>query len=218
MRFTVERKALVKMVQCVGKKVPSQKRRENRVRLSACAARVFVEANQTTAGTEALVFEDGTCFIQQDIFLKVLKTYKTKPNVTIEADGRTLRFFSTTLPVTDYSRAVTPPGKFQIFPVTDLSVLGPDTAPASLPAPDPDPPPKVCHAAGTFPIAEDEMHLAEELVRLTRRLCALPNILPEHLVGLAHALFALQRLPRITPGVEVEFGVGVRFGIEEFLR
>ena len=82
------------------------------VRLSACAARVFVEADQATAGTEALVFEDGTCFLQQNIFLKVLKTYKSKPNVIIEADGRTLRFYSTTLPITDYSPAVTPPGKF----------------------------------------------------------------------------------------------------------
>jgi hypothetical protein len=48
MKFTVGRKAPVKMLQCVGKKAPSQKRREKQVRLSACAARVFVEANQTT--------------------------------------------------------------------------------------------------------------------------------------------------------------------------
>jgi hypothetical protein len=82
MKFTVDRKALVKMLQCVGKKHPTQTRRDKQVRLSACAARVFVETNQTTAGTEALVFEDGTCFLQQDIFLKVLKTYKTKPNVS----------------------------------------------------------------------------------------------------------------------------------------
>ena len=113
MKFTVERKLLVKMLQCIGKKHPTQTRRDEQVLLSACAARVFVEANQTTAGTETLVFEDGTCFLQQKMFLQVLKTYKTKPDVTIEADGRTLRFFSTTLEITDFSHTVTAPGKFQ---------------------------------------------------------------------------------------------------------
>ncbi len=40
MKFTVELKALIKMLQCVGKKAPAQKRREKQVRLSACAARM----------------------------------------------------------------------------------------------------------------------------------------------------------------------------------
>ncbi|HNU99811.1 MAG TPA: hypothetical protein PKK20_07705 [Verrucomicrobiota bacterium] len=212
MRFTVERKALVKMLQCVGKKAPSQKRREKQVRLSACAARVFVEANETTAGTEALVLEDGTCFLSQDIFLKVLKTYKTKPNVTVEADGRTLRFFSSTLPVTDYSHAVTPPGKFQVFPVTDLSVLRPDAAPAppvlkSPPPPEPEPPPTHRHRPGTFPITQPEMASMQEMARLTRRLCSLPRIPPQEIVGLARAIHALDRLPLTTKLVDVEFSL-----------
>ena len=66
----VERAALVKMLQCVGTKAPAQKRRDKQIRLFACAARVFVEANETVAGTEALVFADGTCILQHDIFLK----------------------------------------------------------------------------------------------------------------------------------------------------
>jgi hypothetical protein len=39
MKFTVERKALVKMLQCVGKKHPTQTRRDKQVRLFACTAR-----------------------------------------------------------------------------------------------------------------------------------------------------------------------------------
>ena len=220
MKFTVERKALVKMLQCVGKKHPTQTRRDKQVRLSACAARVFVEANQTTAGIEALVFDDGTCFLQQSVFVNVLKTYTNKPNVTIDADGNSLKFFSTTLPITDFSRTATPPGKFQVFPVTDLTILRPQTAaepPALAPTPAPaaKPPPAVLHKAGTFPIAQNEMHLVTELIRLTRRLCALPKIRPEHLAGLAHALFAIERLPRTTEGVDVEFTLGVPSEIEE---
>ena len=216
MKFTVERKALVKMLQCVGKKHPTQTRRDKQVRLYACAARVFVDANHTTAGTEALVFEDGTCFLQQSVFLKVLKTYTTKPNVTIEAGGSSLKFFSTTLPITDFSRTAIPPGKFRVFPVTDLTVLRPQgappppsLAPASPPAPEPEPPPAVSHEPGTFPVVEDETYLVKKLAGLTRRLCALPKIQPEQLAGLAHALFALERLPRITQGVDVEFTLGV---------
>jgi hypothetical protein len=134
----------------------------------------------------------------------VLKTYTPKPNVTIEADGHTLKFFSTTLPITDFSRTAIPPGRFQVFPVTDLSVLRPQAAPpppalapAPPPPPEPEPPPAVSHAPGTFPVAEDEMHLVKKLAGLTRRLCASPKIQPEQLAGLAHALFALERLPRI---------------------
>ena len=59
------------------------------------------------------------------------------------------------------------------------------------------------------------MHLVTELIRLTRRLCALPKIRPEHLAGLAHALFALERLPRTTEGVDVEFTLGDPSGTEE---
>jgi hypothetical protein len=210
MKFTVDRAALVKMLQSVAKKAPAQKRRDKNVRLSACAARVFVEANQTTAGVEALVFVDGTCFLHLDVFLKLLKTYAPKPNITIEADRNAIKFFSTTLSLTGYSRTVTPPGKFHVFPVTDLTVLLPQTAippppqpPAPPPPPAPEPPPVVPHEPGTLPMADEDMALAEQLVRLTRRLCALPQITPQHLVGLAHALFAFDRLPLVTVGVDL---------------
>ncbi len=117
---------MVKMLELVGKKMPAKKRRDMMVRLSACAARVFVEANETTAGIEALVFEDGTCTLAHDVFLKLLKSYKPKANITIEANDRIIRFFSTELPVTNFSASVSPPGRFQVFPVTDLCVLNPE--------------------------------------------------------------------------------------------
>jgi hypothetical protein len=45
MRFTIERKRLVKMLESVRRKLPGQKKKDKEVRLYACAARVFVEAN-----------------------------------------------------------------------------------------------------------------------------------------------------------------------------
>ncbi len=125
MKFTVERLALVKMLQLTARKSPMRKRRDKQVRLSACAARVFVEANESTGGLEALVLTEGTCLLPHDVFLKLLKTYASKPNITVEADERTIRFGSTILPTEAYSPTVTPPGKFRVFPVTDTWVAGP---------------------------------------------------------------------------------------------
>jgi hypothetical protein len=119
MKFTIERAALVKMLEVIGRKAPSKKWRDKEVRLSACAPRVFVEANESTGGVEALVFDDGTCLLSHKTFLKLLKTHFPKKNITVEADEHKIKFATTTLPVSGYSRTVTPPGKFKIFPVTD---------------------------------------------------------------------------------------------------
>ena len=115
MKFTVERAVPVKMLELVGKKTPTQKRRDKSVRLSACAARVFVEANDSTAGIEALVLEDGTCLLPYDHFLKLLKSHAPRINISMEANETAIRFATTALPVTEYSSAVKPPGQFQRF-------------------------------------------------------------------------------------------------------
>jgi Domain of unknown function (DUF6883) len=119
MKFTVDRAALVKMLEVIGRKAPSKKWRDKDVRLSACGARVFVEANESTGGIEALVFEDGTCLLEHRIFLKLLKTHFPKKNIHVEADERKILFATTTLPVSGYSRSVIPPGEFKVFLVTD---------------------------------------------------------------------------------------------------
>jgi hypothetical protein len=85
MHFTIERKRLVKMLESVRRKAPGQKKRAKDVRLFACAARVFVEANGVTAGEEALVFRDGGCCHPLDLFLALVKSYANKENVTFEA-------------------------------------------------------------------------------------------------------------------------------------
>lgn len=54
MKFTLELPVLVKMVKLVGKKMPGQRRLDSTLHLFACAARVFVESNDTVAGMEAL--------------------------------------------------------------------------------------------------------------------------------------------------------------------
>lgn len=107
------------MLEVIGRKAPSKKWREKEVRLLACAPRVFVEANESTGGIEALVLEDGTCLLEHKTFLKLLKMHFPKKNITVEVDEHKITFATTTLPISGYSRTVTPPGEFKVFPVTD---------------------------------------------------------------------------------------------------
>ena len=69
MHFTVERKRLVKMLEAARRKWPGQKKKDKQVRLYACAARVFIEANSVTAGEEALVFRDGGCPLCETVYI-----------------------------------------------------------------------------------------------------------------------------------------------------
>ena len=119
MKFTIERRTLVRMLELIGPKVPSKNWRDKEVRLSACAARVFVEANESAGGTEALVLEDGTCVVDYKLFLRLLKSHTKKKTLYVEVDEKRIKFVTTSLPVTEYSRSVTPPGEFKIYPVTD---------------------------------------------------------------------------------------------------
>jgi len=130
MHFTTERKRLVKMLEIIRRKWPWQRVKERDVRLFACAARVFVSANEIVAGEESLVLEDGGCVVRLDQFLTLLKTYKYKRNITIQVDEGCLRMFRTTMPVRLYTKEVLPPGDFFIGRVTDVWLTG-HTAPTS---------------------------------------------------------------------------------------
>jgi hypothetical protein len=49
-------------------------------------------------------------------------------------------------------------------------------------------------------------------IRVARRLLADPRVTPRQIVGLGHALYALQRMPVPTERVACEFGIEYRFG------
>ena len=109
MHFTIERARLVKMLESVRRKLSGQKMKEKDVRLFACAARVFVEANGVMAGSEALVLRDGGCLQPLEQFLALIKSYPDKKNVTIEADRCALRMFTSTRSVSGFTTEVKPP-------------------------------------------------------------------------------------------------------------
>ncbi|MYB64198.1 hypothetical protein F4X73_05870 [Candidatus Poribacteria bacterium] len=61
---------------------------------------------------------------------------------------------------------------------------------------------------------EDDRLAIEIAMNVARRLLREPKITPSQIVGIGHALYALQRLPVVTPKVNVRFGVYVRFKTE----
>jgi len=216
MEFTLELPVLIKMVQQVGKKMPGRKPADPTLRLSACAARVFVESNQTVAGTEALVLEDGSCTLPTKLFLELLKSYSPRPHLTIEADERKVRFGSTTLDATAYSSSAPPPGEFQVFPVTDLKALFPDKPAAASEAPTAETVPEQPPAESPTPTAQAEKfeNVHQIVARLTRKLLTVPTATPQQLIGLARALYALERMPGTTPGVDVRYCLSERLDFE----
>jgi len=135
MKLTVERVALERMIGQLKIERGVKRLQQRMMRLSACAARVFVEANDVVAGIEALVLEDGTCNVPRMKFLKVLRTFHPKPNITMTADAGGLRIESFLMKVTCFSHEATAPGEFQTFPVTVTWLAQPE-APKSVPLPE----------------------------------------------------------------------------------
>ncbi len=135
MKFTVERVALERMVGQLKVERGMTGPRQRMMRLSACAARVFVEANGVAAGIEALVLEDGACNVPRIKFMKILRTFAHKPNITLAADASGLRIEGFVMKATHFSPVTVAPGEFQVFPVTDAWLAPPET---SKPAPPPE--------------------------------------------------------------------------------
>jgi len=164
MKFTVERAALVKMLkQCRLEKTSGMKP-DKKLRLWACRARVFVEANLVIAGTEALVLRDGTVVLDRAKFLKVLQSYKNLTNVTIEVTDNGLKVATFTMPLLSYTPQATPPGEFKVFAATDARSLGIANATESPPGPVPVVEPKAKRPPEGWPFENAENPIITALI------------------------------------------------------
>ena len=131
MHFIIDRQQFTKMLDIIHKLRPGTRKNARSIRLYACAARVFVEGNNITAGEEALVFRDGGCTLPRKQFRALLETYANKPNVTIEADEKSLRLFTSVMPISGYTSTVLPPADFVVGRVTDTWVMGENKRPVA---------------------------------------------------------------------------------------
>lgn len=124
MKFTIDRRLLIKMIEKTRRGTRYTPNRSRDIYLSACAARVFIIGPVVVMGYEAMVLEDGECRVPAKRFLDILRSYQEKENITIQATAGTLTIARFTMPITGYTASPNPPADFQVFPVTDLRVLG----------------------------------------------------------------------------------------------
>lgn len=67
-----------------------------------------------------------------------------------------------------------------------------------------------------FELADDDVQAIEIAKNTARRFLKYPQITPQQIIVLGNALYALERLPLVTPGSSSEFGIVYRAGTEEF--
>lgn len=125
MRFTIEQAVMQKMLTRATRLLPKKSRLgyavlPRPVLLKACAGWVFIEGPDSMAvGREALVLQDGSCVVDIDRLLPVIRTYAGVPNLTFEAGDGYLQFRNTRLPSTHYRDQAEPPGRFAEAPFND---------------------------------------------------------------------------------------------------
>ncbi|MFZ4701006.1 MAG: hypothetical protein ACOYMG_13230 [Candidatus Methylumidiphilus sp.] len=68
----------------------------------------------------------------------------------------------------------------------------------------------------SFELTEDDCFAIEIAKTCARRFLKHPHITPQQVVGLGNALYALERLPQVTPGSTAEFGIVYRNGTDDF--
>ena len=67
-----------------------------------------------------------------------------------------------------------------------------------------------------FELTDDDFYAIGIAKNTARRFLKHPQITPQQVIGLGNALYALERLPLVTPGSCSEFGIVYRAGTEEF--
>lgn len=66
-----------------------------------------------------------------------------------------------------------------------------------------------------FKLTDDDYYAIDIAKNIAHRLLKNPRITPLQVVGLGNALYALERLPLVTPGSSCEFGIVYQVGTEE---
>lgn len=67
-----------------------------------------------------------------------------------------------------------------------------------------------------FELTDEDVQAIEIAKNTARRFLKHPQITPQQVIALGNALYALERLPLVTPGSSSEFGIVYRAGTKEF--
>tara|TARA_R100000664_G_C2652658_1_gene72568 strand:+ start:69 stop:527 length:459 start_codon:yes stop_codon:yes gene_type:complete len=67
-----------------------------------------------------------------------------------------------------------------------------------------------------FRITEDDKHAIQIANDVAQLFLSNYNLTPKQTVGLGHALYALERMPKVTEGIHCEFGIYYKYGNEDY--
>jgi len=67
-----------------------------------------------------------------------------------------------------------------------------------------------------FELVEEDYYALEIAKKIARHFLSLPIVKPKQIIGLGNAIFALERIPKSTPGVFVNYGVELCKGNNDF--
>ena len=123
MKFTIDRRLFIRMLEQARRGSRHSPNRDPESRITACCARVFVGGQVVTVGHEALVLEDGECRVPTAKFLRVLRSFEGRENLTVATRQGELAIERFTMSVTGCNGKPSPPASFQVFPVRDLQVV-----------------------------------------------------------------------------------------------
>lgn len=92
MKFTIERKALARMLRVLrgDKAAPG-----SLLRLSARDGQIVMQTGDTEAGCEGRVLEEGVCFFRAAQFLPLVRSYANAANLTVEVTPDGIQIGST---------------------------------------------------------------------------------------------------------------------------
>jgi len=95
MKFTIERKVLIKMLKMLSLGGVAQ---DDHLRIAAQDGEITLTV-EDRAGTSyvAIVEEEGVCFFRHKQFLPLLRTYKDTKRLTIEINPQEIKFGSTSI-------------------------------------------------------------------------------------------------------------------------
>ena len=93
MKFTIERKVLIKMLKTISLGGVAE---NDRLRIAALDGEITLTV-EDRVGTSfvAIVEEEGVCFFRHNQFLPLLRTYKYAKRLTIEVNPKEMKFGST---------------------------------------------------------------------------------------------------------------------------
>jgi hypothetical protein len=67
-----------------------------------------------------------------------------------------------------------------------------------------------------FELRNEDYNAIQIAKNIARSFLKINSLTPQQIIGLGNALYALERLPMVTPGANTEFGIVYRSGDEEF--